>query len=114
MHATRSGIVCGCRQAKVSKFTTQITQELSGLGNCFKRIEGVCKLTQSCRCGHELRYALRTCRADRIRLEMTFLPDQAREEISRQVMAPCRLREPPPKARWRRPRGAGCRLRVLF
>src|SRR5215470_4993763 len=114
MHATRSGIVRGCCKAKVSKFTTQITQELSGLGNCFKRIEGVCKLTQSCRCWHELRYALCTCRADRIRLEMTFLPDQAREEISRQVMARCRLREHLAKAPWCCRRRARFLLLILF
>src|SRR5262245_3480972 len=99
-HTTRSGIVRGRRKAKVAKFTTQLTQQLSGFGNCFKRVEWVFKAAQSCRCGHELGYALCTYRADRIRLKATFLPDQADEEISRQIMARCRLREHLTKASW--------------
>ena len=79
-HTTRSGIVRGCRKAKVAKFTTQITQELSRLGNRFKRIEWVFKVAQSCSCRHELGYALCTCPADCIRLKATFLPDQAGEK----------------------------------
>ena len=99
-HTTRSGIVRGCRKAKVAKFTTQITQELSRLGNRFKRIEWVFKVAQSCGCRHELGYALCTCPADCIRLKATFLPDQAGEEIGRQIVARCLLRYYLTQASW--------------
>src|SRR5262245_41748521 len=107
-------MVRGRRKAKVSKLPTQITQQLSGLGNCFKRIEWVFKLAQSCRCGHKLGYALCTCRANRIRLKATFLPDQAGEKIRRQIMARCRLRENLTKANWCGRRRAKFLLLILF
>src|SRR5262245_34393757 len=45
-HTTRSGVVRGCRKTQIAKFTRQITQQLSGLVDCFKRIEGVYKSAQ--------------------------------------------------------------------
>jgi hypothetical protein len=40
-----------------------------------------------------LRYALCTCRADRVGLKATFLPNEAGEEIDRQIMTRCLRRE---------------------
>ena len=61
----------------------QITQELSRLGDCLECIEWVVKAAQSCGAGHELRHTLCTCTTYRVRLEATFLPDQASEELDR-------------------------------
>src|SRR5262249_10946517 len=85
-NTSRSGIVRGCRKTKVSKLATQVTQQLTGLRNRFERIERVCEAAQSCGRGHELSYALCTFAADRVRLEVAFLPDQAGEEIDRQIV----------------------------
>src|SRR5262249_13982204 len=82
-HPYRAGIVCGGCKPKVSKFTTQVAQQLRGLGNRFVRIERVFDAARSCRFGHKLRYALCTCSANRVRVEATFLPDKADEEIDR-------------------------------
>jgi len=88
-----SGIVRGCCEAEISKFATQAAQQLAGLRNCCERIERVFETARSCRCRHELSYALCTFPADRVRLEAAFLPDQAGEEIDRQIIGRCRRGE---------------------
>src|SRR5262249_34085647 len=107
----------------ISKFTPQATQQLAGLRNRFERIERVFKAAQSRGWRHELSYALCTSPADRVRLEATFLPDQAGEEIDRQIIGRCRRGERLTKARcgrWNAPlvgRGrwsARLRLVTLF
>src|SRR5262249_37538420 len=92
-NASWTGIVRGRCKPKISKFTTQAMQQLTRLRNRFERIERVFEAAQSCGCRHELRYALCTCAADRVRLEATFLPDQAGEEINRQIVGRCRVGE---------------------
>ena len=86
MDASRSGIVRGGRKAEISEFPPQAAQQLTGLHNRLERIERVFKAVQSCGFRHELSDALCTFRADRVRLEATFLPDQAIEEINRQII----------------------------
>src|SRR5262249_35123591 len=111
-----SGIVRGCRKPKISKFTTQVTQQLTGLRDRFERIERIFKAIQSSRCRHELSDALCTFPADRVRLEATFLPDQASEEIDRQIIGRCRRGERLAKARcgrWSARVIGGCRWSAL-
>ena len=45
VHTAKSGIIRGCRKAKISEFTTQITQQLTGLRDRLERIEGVLQTT---------------------------------------------------------------------
>src|SRR3974390_3761822 len=88
VNASRSGIVRGCSKAEISKFTAQITQQLTGLGDRIERVEWVFETACSCSGRHELSYALSAFPADRVRLEATFLPDQAGEELDRQTIGP--------------------------
>src|SRR3974377_801707 len=86
VNASRSGIVRACSKAEISKFTAQITQKLTGLGDRIERIERVFQTACSCSGRHELSYALSAFPADRVRLEATFLPDQTSEEADRQFI----------------------------
>ena len=82
-HAPRSGIIGGSRKSEISKFMPQVAQELRGFRDRLGWVEGVCKPALARRSGHELRYALCSRAAHRLRVKAAFLPDQSAEEIDR-------------------------------
>src|SRR5262249_60941015 len=79
-------IVGGGRKPEVSELTSEVAQELCGVGNRFDRVKGVGKTARVRRRWHKLRHALRPCAAYCRRIEAALLPNQPGEEIDGQII----------------------------
>src|SRR5581483_1432287 len=97
-------IICGGRKTEIAEFIAKVTEQLTRLRNCLERIERVLEAVQSRGFRHELGHALSAFWADGVRLEVAFLPDQAREKINGQIIAGRRRGEGAAQVRCRRGR----------
>jgi hypothetical protein len=85
-NARRSGVI-GCRgEAEVAKLDPKVPQQLGGLSYRLDRVERILQTPQSGRPRHELSYSLRARAADGAGIEPALLPDQANEEIERDIV----------------------------
>ena len=85
-HPAGTGVVAGGGKTEIAEFLAQLAQIASGMAQRRDRIERIGKAAPIRRLRHELRDALGTLGAHGAGVEAALLPDDAGEELDRQLV----------------------------
>ena len=86
LNPSRAGVIsCSC-QSEIAKLLAQLAEPSRRFIERLKRLERVLQAAPARGARHELRDALCSLMAYRIRVEIAFLSDQSNKKVQRQIM----------------------------